>query len=58
MDETNHNRENCTACPNVTYAPISGAAYCLDCEVPVCAKSTTYCNPWDGQGLLFEYYKE
>jgi len=44
MSENNHNRKKCEICPEATYAPDLGAAYCLDCVVPACAISVKSCD--------------
>ena len=58
MSENNHNRKKCEICPEATYAPNLGAAYCLDCVVPACAISVESCDNKTGSVNKYEYYTE
>ena len=58
MSENNHNRKKCEICPEATYAPDLGAAYCLDCVVPACAVRVESCDNKTGSVNEYAYYKE
>ena len=58
MRENNHNHKKCEICPEATYAPNLGAAYCLDCVVPVCAVSVLECDNKTGSVNSYEYFRD